>query len=78
MTPEEIAIEEAALEFAKANRTSLARTIADTNIFAAEASPLTVFMAGSPGAGKNRDFQGDGRNLGRRDSRCACAESFTH
>ncbi|RON08347.1 Zeta toxin [Pseudomonas brassicacearum] len=52
MTPEEIAIEEAAFEFAKANRTSLARTIADTSIFAAEASPLTVFMAGSPGAGK--------------------------
>lgn len=52
MTADERAIEEAAIKFAKANRARLARTIADTNEFPSESSPLTVFMAGSPGAGK--------------------------
>lgn len=52
MTPEEKAIEEAALQFAKGHRTRLARGIADTKVFPSEVSPLTVFMAGSPGAGK--------------------------
>jgi adenylate kinase family enzyme len=52
MTPEELAIEKAAFDFAKANRALLAREIADTSIFPAESAPLTVFMAGSPGAGK--------------------------
>jgi adenylate kinase family enzyme len=52
MTPEEKATEEAAFEFARANRASLARAIADTSIFAPEDFPITVFMAGSPGAGK--------------------------
>jgi adenylate kinase family enzyme len=52
MTPEEKSTEEAAFEFARANRASLAREIADTSIFAPEDFPITVFMAGSPGAGK--------------------------
>lgn len=52
MTADEKAIEEAAIKFAKENRTRLARIIANTNEFPSEASPLTVFMAGSPGAGK--------------------------
>jgi len=52
MAPEEKAIEEEAFEFARANRARLARTIADTGVFPSETSPLTVFMAGSPGAGK--------------------------
>lgn len=52
MTPEEKATEEAAFEFARVNRAALAREIADTNIFAPEDYPITVFMAGSPGAGK--------------------------
>ncbi|WP_429437031.1 zeta toxin family protein [Pseudomonas sp. BS3782 TE3695] len=54
MTPEEKATEEAAFAFARANRASLARAIADTSIFPPEDSPITVFMAGSPGAGKTR------------------------
>lgn len=52
MTPEEKAIEEAAFEFARVYRAALAREIADTSIFAPEDYPITVFMAGSPGAGK--------------------------
>ncbi|KOX98978.1 zeta toxin family protein [Pseudomonas nunensis] len=52
MTPEEKAIEEAALQFAKEHRARLARGVADTKVFPSEVSPLTVFMAGSPGAGK--------------------------
>jgi UDP-N-acetylglucosamine kinase len=52
MTPIEIAIEEAAFEFARVNRAALARDIADTSIFTPEDYPVTVFMAGSPGAGK--------------------------
>jgi len=52
MTLEELAIEEAAIAFAKAQRASIARKIANTDIFIPEKSPITVFMAGSPGAGK--------------------------
>lgn len=52
MTPEEIAIENAALEFVRVNRSSLARQIADTSVFVPEDHPISVFMAGSPGAGK--------------------------
>jgi len=52
MTPEESAIEQAAFEFARTNRAALARKIADIAVFPSEASPFTVFMAGSPGAGK--------------------------
>jgi adenylate kinase family enzyme len=52
MTPEEKAIADEAFEFAKANRASLARKIADTNLYPSEDFPITVFMAGSPGAGK--------------------------
>lgn len=52
MTPEEIATENAALEFVRVNRSSLARQIADTSVFVPEDHPISVFMAGSPGAGK--------------------------
>ncbi|EPJ87326.1 zeta toxin family protein [Pseudomonas sp. CFII68] len=52
MTPEESAIEHAALEFARVNRASLARHIADAAVYLSEEVPFTVFMAGSPGAGK--------------------------
>ncbi|MGO2714113.1 MAG: zeta toxin family protein [Pseudomonas helleri] len=52
MTSEEIAIEEVALEFVRVNRSSLARQVVDTHLFAPEESPIAVFMCGSPGAGK--------------------------
>jgi adenylate kinase family enzyme len=52
MTPEEIELEEAAFQFAIAHRRPLAKKIVDTEVFIPERAPLTVFMAGSPGAGK--------------------------
>lgn len=52
MTDEEKQIEVAAIEFAKANRTAIARRLADTKVFPGEDNPVSVFMAGSPGAGK--------------------------
>ena len=52
MTPEEKHIEQAALEYAKKHRTKIARRLTDPAIFVPEANPVSVFMAGSPGAGK--------------------------
>ena len=52
MTSEEKRIEQAALEYAKKHRTEIARRLTDPAIFVPEANPVSVFMAGSPGAGK--------------------------
>ena len=52
MTPEEKRIEQAAVEYAKKYRTEIARRLTVTAIFVPEANPVSVFMAGSPGAGK--------------------------
>lgn len=52
MTPEEQQIAQAAGEYAKQHRSAIAREVADPQRYAAESNPLTVFMAGSPGAGK--------------------------
>lgn len=52
MTDDERRLEQAAIDFAKANRTSIARRLADSAIFPGERNPVSVFMAGSPGAGK--------------------------
>lgn len=52
MTPLERIISERALVFAKANRTRVARELACLNRYPGEEYPVSVFMAGSPGAGK--------------------------
>ena len=52
MTTEEKRIEQAALEYAKKHRTAIARRLTDPTIFLPETNPVSVFMAGSPGAGK--------------------------
>lgn len=52
MTDEEKRIQDEAIAYAKANRTAIARRITDPDIYLSEAEPVTVFMAGSPGAGK--------------------------
>ncbi|HEX19806.1 MAG TPA: hypothetical protein ENG78_03180, partial [Acidiferrobacteraceae bacterium] len=52
MTQEEESVAQAALEYAKKHRTEMARRLTDTDIFIAEANPVSVFMAGPPGAGK--------------------------
>ncbi len=41
-----------ATKFAKENRRRIAREITDTSIYLPEKNPVSVFMAGSPGAGK--------------------------
>ncbi len=52
MTLEESQIGQAALEYAKKHRTEIARRLTDPSVFIPEANPVSVFMAGSPGAGK--------------------------
>lgn len=52
MTDAEAQIEAQALAFAKANGKSIARRLADPERFPGEDCPVSVFMAGSPGAGK--------------------------
>ncbi|ELP1875726.1 zeta toxin family protein [Vibrio vulnificus] len=41
-----------AIEFAKKNRTAICRRITDKKIYIPEEEPVSVFMSGSPGAGK--------------------------
>lgn len=52
MTEEEKRLEQEALEYAKSHRTEMARQLTDPKIYVPEAHPVSVFMAGSPGAGK--------------------------
>ncbi|MFL7026985.1 zeta toxin family protein [Enterovibrio norvegicus] len=52
LSPDELAIQKKALAFAKKNRTLICRRLTDTNIYAPEQQPVSVFMSGSPGAGK--------------------------
>ncbi len=52
MTDDDKAIEAAAVAYAKKHRTEIARRLTDPEICKPEACPVSVFMAGSPGAGK--------------------------
>ncbi len=52
MTPEDELVAQTALAYAKKHRTEMARRLTDPDIFVPEANPVSVFMAGSPGAGK--------------------------
>jgi len=52
LSDEEQRLQEDALAFAKANRRAIARRLTDRNTYVAEEHPVSVFMAGSPGAGK--------------------------
>jgi len=45
-------IKQKAIAFAKANKKNIGRRLTDKNIFLPEKDPVSVFMAGSPGAGK--------------------------
>lgn len=49
---EELEIQSKAIEFAKRNRTKICRRLTDKAVFIPEPSPVSVFMSGSPGAGK--------------------------
>jgi predicted ABC-type ATPase len=52
VTEEEKQIEEFAYQFARKNKKTIAKRLTDTTQFPAEEEPVSVFMAGSPGAGK--------------------------
>ena len=52
MTPDEERIAQEAWDYAKKHRTEIARRLTNPAIFVPEANPVSVFMAGSPGAGK--------------------------
>lgn len=52
MTEDESRLEEAALTFAKGAKKSIARRLTDPTLFPPDQHPVSVFMAGSPGAGK--------------------------
>lgn len=64
MTPEEKFFSDQATAWAKANRTQIARSIADTARFPGEEQPVSLFMAGSPGAGKTEASRALANELG--------------
>ena len=49
---DESQVEQQALDFARANKKAIASRLTDPGTFVPEAEPVSVFMAGSPGAGK--------------------------
>jgi UDP-N-acetylglucosamine kinase len=52
MTIEEQLINEKAIEWARANKKRIAKELTNTQLILPEQRPVSVFMAGSPGAGK--------------------------
>ncbi len=52
LTRHEERIKTEALEFARENKKRIARNHADPEVFTPEQNPVSIFMAGSPGAGK--------------------------
>lgn len=52
LSPEEKKIQDDALAFARENKKAIAHRLTDTSRFISEDEPVSVFMAGSPGAGK--------------------------
>ena len=45
-------LKQKAEEFARANRKQIAKELTDKGLYIPEAFPISIFMAGSPGAGK--------------------------
>lgn len=52
MNPEELKIKEIADEYARKNKKDIAKKLTDVSKYLSEPHPVSVFMAGSPGAGK--------------------------
>lgn len=52
LTEEELRIEQGAMAYARANKKAIAKRLTDPAVFKPEKNPVSVFMAGSPGAGK--------------------------
>lgn len=74
LTEKERAIKEKALAYAKKNKKAIAKRLTDREVFQSESNPVSVFMAGSPGAGKTEaskalleDLQSDSGKILRID-----------
>jgi predicted ABC-type ATPase len=52
LTTAQATIQERAIEFARRKKNEIARRLTDLSIYPPEDKPVSVFMAGSPGAGK--------------------------
>ena len=52
LTEDESRTENEAIAFARANKKAIAKRVTDPNVYSPEEHPVSVFMAGSPGAGK--------------------------
>lgn len=52
LTEQETAIREEAIKFARKHKKRIAKRITNQSLFPPESDPVSVFMAGSPGAGK--------------------------
>ncbi|MGK0546314.1 zeta toxin family protein [Halomonas cupida] len=52
LTPEEKKLRDEAEKFARENKKRIAKALTDKSIFPRESDPVSVFMAGAPGAGK--------------------------
>lgn len=52
MTDQEEQIKKDAMEYARANKKAIAKRLTDKSKYVSEKDPVSVFMAGSPGAGK--------------------------
>lgn len=75
MTDEEAAIKQRAEAFARDNKKAIAKEITNPSIFLPDEFPVSVFMAGSPGAGKTessrnliKKFTKDSQSILRIDS----------
>ena len=52
LTEQEARIEQEAMEYARAQKKAIAKRLTDISKFLPDRNPVSVFMAGSPGAGK--------------------------
>ncbi len=69
MSEEELAIQERAIVFARANKKEIAKELTDITIFPPDEFPVSVFMAGSPGAGKTESSRNLIKSL-TKDNQC--------
>lgn len=68
MNPEDLKIKQEADIFAKAHKNEIAKEVTDTEIFLSEDNPVSVFMAGSPGAGKTESSKNLIKKFSKTDS----------
>lgn len=64
LTPEEATVRDTALQWAKSNRAAFSAAFTDKQRFPGEKEPVSLFMAGSPGAGKTEVSKALAQELG--------------